>query len=90
MSECGSGLGYAVPQTATISGGHDDTTVEFTKIYDSHDEQLDAIEYRGDLDDEGHEISGSWTIERQWSGPFVMTRQRKARVEAEVEVGETV
>ncbi len=90
IHECGSGLGSLAAQTATLAGLHNGASVTFTKIYDSHDELLQPIEYRGDLDADGCEISGTWTIVGDWSGPFVMARPKTGRIEVVSEVSETV
>jgi hypothetical protein len=75
---------------AISSGTCVGTRVRFTKIYESHEWELDAVNYDGVLDDDGSEITGSWTIAGQGSGPFVMTRPKPAHAALEIERSEAV
>ena len=79
-----------VPQHASFAGQHDDHDIAFTKIYDSHDEWFEPIDYRGAIDADGCEISGTWSMMNDWSGPFVMVRPKPKRAEIEAEVAAKV
>lgn len=79
IEEDGAGIGVSAMAHSTCAGRHDGAQLTFTKIYDSHDLLLAPIDYDGRILDEGHEISGTWTIRiDHLSGPFVMTRPRAA------------
>lgn len=69
--------------SAIISGVRNGNAVHFTKIYDSLDHFLQPVGYRGTLDEDECEISGTWSIPGDWSGPFVMTRPKPERAQAE-------
>lgn len=61
---------------AFIQGDRLGNSVRFTKLYDNlHDHR---ILYEGTLADEGHEISGQWSIPSMWAGTFIMVRPRSA------------
>ena len=90
VHECDWALGSSAEQSATLAGLHDGASVTFTKIYDSHDQLVEPIEYRGDLDADACEISGTWTIVGEWSGPFVMVRPKAGSIDVALTVSETV
>ncbi len=91
IEEDASGIGLSGQTHSTCSGHHDGERLTFTKIYDSHDMLIAPIEYQGQILDEGHEISGSWTIAiDHLSGPFVMTRPKIATQEEEAVASVTV
>ena len=58
--------------TAMIEGERRGASVIFTKRYDRLHPH--AIRYDGMVDADGTEIAGTWRIEGQWSGTFVMIR----------------
>jgi hypothetical protein len=62
--------------SATISGKVIADAVTFLKTYDSLQGGYDAVRYEGLVSDEGLEISGTWNIPNNWSGPFIMIRSR--------------
>ena len=70
---------------ALISGTLTGRSVSFTKVYDALG--YAPVHYEGDVDEECTEIAGTWTIDGQMSGPFVMRRsiadaeQEEERVE---------
>lgn len=70
---------------ATIDGIRTGQDVRFTKFYDSGDEIYDTVHYAGTLDAEGTEISGTWQIPGDWSGTFIMTREKAGEAEIAVE-----
>lgn len=76
---------------AGIDGRREDTSVEFTKFYEDADpESYDTVAYRGTVNGEGTEISGSWEIPGVWSGSFIMTRPAAEAVDVSEAVGEEV
>ncbi|MEZ0242068.1 MAG: hypothetical protein ACAH11_01750 [Sphingomonas sp.] len=69
---------------STVDGTRSGLDVRFTKFYDSGDENFDTVQYEGTLDADSAEISGEWHIPGEWSGSFIMTRERAAEVEIAV------
>jgi hypothetical protein len=65
--------GAAQARSASIEGGRLSWKVEFTKQYAS--QPAAGIEYEGEIDDEAGAISGYWSITRNVSGSFTMTRE---------------
>lgn len=79
IEEDGQGIGLSGHIQSTLAGDHDGQQLRFIKIYDSYDMLIEPIAYEGRILDDGHEISGTWTIAIDpLSGPFVMTRPRAA------------
>ncbi len=66
---------------ALIQGDRVNDAVRFTKLYDNL--HYHPIFYEGTLRDEGHEISGQWSIPGKWAGTFIMVRPRSAEQAAE-------
>jgi hypothetical protein len=60
------------PCTGLIHGHRAGTAVSFVKTYD--DRHGWPIHYAGTLDADATEIAGTWRIDGQWSGSFVMVR----------------
>ncbi len=58
--------------TGLIHGYRAGTAVSFIKTYD--DRHGWPVRYDGTLDADGCEIAGTWRIDGQWSGSFVMGR----------------
>ena len=54
-----------------MAAGHD---VSFTKSYTNTSSMRDKIIYKGALSDDGHLITGSWSIIGVFTGRFQMTR----------------
>lgn len=69
---------------STVDGVHSGQDVRFTKFYENGDENFDTVHYEGTLDADSAEISGMWHIPGEWSGSFIMTRERSAEVEIAV------
>lgn len=91
IEEDGSGIGLCGQVHSTCAGQHDGEQMAFTKIYDTHDMLIAPIAYQGRILDEGHEISGQWTIAiDNLSGPFVMTRPKAATREEQAATSVTV
>lgn len=67
--------------TGAVSGG----AVRFTKVYDALEHFLHPVDYQGTLDADEVEVSGTWRIDGDWSGGFVMTRPKPERAAAEAE-----
>jgi hypothetical protein len=72
---------------ASVAGSRNDSAVGFTKTYDRpgllHRE---PIIYEGSLNGDATEIEGRWTIQKVWSGKFMMVRSggQAAKVERKV------
>jgi len=62
------------PLTATQQGRRSGHSVTFLKMYDNPPPGYDAVQYSGDINQEGSEIEGRWTIPGVWSGKFLMIR----------------
>ncbi len=91
IEEDGTNFDLAGPIHSTCAGQHDGERLSITKIYDTHNMLLAPIDYEGRILDEGHEISGTWTIAIDlMSGPFVMTRPRQATQEEQAVASVTV
>lgn len=91
IEEDGSGIGFSGQIHSTCAGQHDGEQLSFTKIYDTHDMLIESIAYQGRILDEGHEISGTWSIAMdQLSGPFVMTRPKASTREERAAASVTV
>lgn len=60
---------------ADVSGVRIGQQVNFLKQYDGAAHAGHAIDYSGQIDIEGTEISGEWRFAR-YSGPFVMQREQ--------------
>ena len=69
---------------ASLVGSRNDSAVGFTKTYEQpgllHDK---PIIYEGSLNGDATEIEGRWTIQKVWSGKFMMVRSggQAAKVE---------
>lgn len=78
---------------AVIEGRREGAMVHFTKIYDDLELTPDVIAYEGRIQSGGDEVEGSWTIEGNGSGTFMMMRKRREaakeeqKIEDEVPVG---
>ena len=66
--------------TAMIMGRVDGQHVTFLKTYDRQVRLYDAVHYEGEVDPEGEEIWGRWTILGSWSGTFLMIRASEGHV----------
>ena len=62
------------PLTATLQGRRSGHSVTFLKMYDNPPPGYDAVQYFGDVNHDGSEIEGRWTIPGVWSGKFLMVR----------------
>lgn len=60
--------------TADIEGTRTGSAVSFVKFYDGSGSMSHAVRYEGSVDSDLTRIEGRWTIPRQWSGTFFMTR----------------
>jgi len=65
--------------TAEIEGVREGRKVTFTKFY-HHAGIRHAIRYEGDVDANLTRIDGRWSIPREWSGTFFMTRDDTGEV----------
>jgi hypothetical protein len=65
--------GTAQARTSSIAGGRLSWKVKFTKQYEP--QRAASVEYEGEIDDEAGVIGGYWSIPRNVSGSFTMTRE---------------
>ena len=60
---------------ATLSGSRHAGVVTFVKTYDRAGRRYrHPVAYEGALNEDATEIEGRWTIDRNWSGKFLMIR----------------
>ena len=59
---------------ALLGGHRQSRTVAFVKTYDPPGFGYATVSYRGDLNGDGTEIAGTWTIAGGFSGEFLMIR----------------
>ena len=81
---------YAFALAARIDGRRSGSAVTFNKLYDEVDAGgYDQVAYRGEVDADGLEITGRWTIPGVWSGTFIMVRDKgvEEKAEARASVG---
>jgi hypothetical protein len=72
------GVGDTVGRTLTASlqGRRSGRSITMLKIYHGPSAYYDSVHYAGDLNEDGTEISGTWRVAANWSGTFLMIRQR--------------
>lgn len=73
---------------ARLDGARAGVSIAFNKLYEeSREGDYDTVAYEGEVDAEGLEITGRWTIPGVWSGTFIMVRDKgvEAGVEATAE-----
>jgi hypothetical protein len=75
---------------AVIDGRREGLSVRFTKIYDDLELTPDIIAYQGTVQPGGDAIEGTWTIEGDGSGTFMMMRKRKEAAKEALKVAEEV
>lgn len=76
---------------AHLDGRRFGPAVTFMKLYDEDGGgTYDAVAYQGAVDGEGLEITGRWSIPGNWSGTFIMVRERGVEEEIEAEAEEPV
>jgi hypothetical protein len=68
----GSARGLTI--TATVQGRRSGFSATFLKLYDGAFREYDTVHYAGDVNHDGTEIEGRWTIPGSWSGRFLMVR----------------
>jgi hypothetical protein len=73
---------------ALIDGRRAGSSVTFVKFYDDHHAR--PIRYAGTLNADATEITGTWNIPGDWSGTFIMVRQKREVEEAELKIAEEV
>jgi hypothetical protein len=98
LIEAGSSLSGSVHEECSMSGAtllfsvngsRHSTAVAFAKTYLGTSPYYGTIIYEGTVNDDATEIEGRWTIPRDWSGRFLMTRSGdQPRVTAEREGAE--
>lgn len=76
---------------ARLDGRRTGSSVVFNKLYEeSREGDYDSVAYQGEIDAEGLEITGRWTIPGVWFGTFIMVRDKGVETEAEREAAEKV
>jgi len=63
------------PIAATVQGRRTGRSVTWIKIYHGSFRLYDAVQYAGEVSEDGQEIEGSWTIHGNSRGRFLMLRQ---------------
>ena len=76
--------------TARIDGRRSGDAVSFVKLYEQDDDQYDDVTYAGTVGAEGDEITGRWSIPGDWSGTFIMVRERGVAADADASVADAV
>ena len=79
------GEARGVTLTATVQGRRTDRAVTWLKLYDGAYRLYDAVRYTGDINEDGTEISGRWSIPGNWSGTFLMIRPTGAGAKETIE-----
>ncbi|NJM92086.1 MAG: hypothetical protein HC861_05080 [Rhodospirillaceae bacterium] len=62
--------------TASLQGRRSGCSITMLKIYHRASVHYDSVRYAGDLNEDGSEIHGTWRVAGNWSGTFLMIRQR--------------
>ena len=62
---------------AVIDGHREGVSVRFTKLYDDLELTPDMVVYEGRILPGGDEVEGTWSIEGNGSGTFMMMRKRR-------------
>ena len=68
------GEARGVAMSASIEGRRTGRAVTWLKLYDGRFHHYDSVRYEGDINEDGTEISGRWSIPGNWSGTFLMIR----------------
>ena len=76
--------------TATLQGRRTGHSVTFLKMYDNPPPGYDAVQYSGDVNQDGSEIEGRWTIPGAWSGKFLIIRAGGLGIAVTEDVAERV
>ncbi len=75
---------------ATIQGRRAAHAVTFLKTYDDLPQGYDTVHYAGDVNHDGSEIEGRWTVPGSWSGKFLMIRAGATKAALTRDVAERV
>lgn len=62
--------------TASLQGRRSGRSLTMLKIYHRASVHYDSVRYTGDLNEDASEINGTWRVASNWSGTFLMIRQR--------------
>ena len=62
--------------SATLQGRRTARAVTWLKFYHGSYRGYDAVQYAGEVNEDGTEIAGRWTIHANWSGRFLMVRSK--------------
>lgn len=66
--------------TATLQGRRTGRAVTSLKTYDDLPQGYDTVQYVGDVNEDGSEIEGRWTVPGSWSGKFLMIRAGQTEI----------
>lgn len=75
---------------AVIEGRREGATLRFAKIYDDINLAPDVIHYEGRIQSGGDEVEGTWMIQGNGAGTFMMMRKRREAAKKEEKVEEKV
>jgi hypothetical protein len=75
---------------ATVQGRRAGHAVTFLKTYDDLPQGYDTVHYAGDVNHNGSEIEGRWSIPGNWSGRFLMIRAGETEIALARDVAERV
>ena len=79
MEEIGTaGDARGVTIGATLQGRRTGRQVTWLKFYHGSYRLYDSVSYEGEVSADGTEIAGRWSILANWSGRFLMVRQKGA------------
>ncbi len=76
--------------SATLQGRRTGRSVTFLKTYDGAYRGYDSVQYTGEVNEDGIEIEGRWTVRSNWSGTFLMIRSSGPPVASVAERSEEV
>jgi hypothetical protein len=62
--------------SASLQGRRSGREVTWLKLYDACYRGYDAVQYGGEINEDGTQIFGRWTIHANWSGRFLMVRAK--------------
>ena len=69
-------IGFASDELeALLSGNREGRAVDFTKTYDGSSDAAHAVDYVGQLSDDGDSVTGVWSL-AELDGTFEMHRER--------------
>jgi hypothetical protein len=88
VGSAGDARGHTI--TATLQGRRTGRSVTWLKLHDGRHRNYDAVQYTGEVNEDGTEIAGRWTVSGNWPGPFLMIRSGGNKAAQTREVTEKV